>query len=188
MPNLSPYPYMMAPPMYNMYPYTIWGNQPMYNMWPYPIWNNSLIYKRKEIILKDYGPYPFVVNISDAATQNNTFRTVLWTGNNLQVTLMSINIGDDIGLEIHPKVDQFIRIEEGEALVKMGDDKDNLDFQRKVFDDYAIMIPAGKWHNIINIGNKPLKLYAIYAPPQHPRDTVHETKADAKSETHRYRY
>lgn len=187
-PNLSPYPYMMVPPMYNMYSYPIWGSHPMYNMCPYPIWSNTALYKRKEINLKDYGPYPFVVNISDAATQNNTFRTVLWTGNNLQVTLMSINIGDDIGLEIHPKVDQFIRIEEGEALVKMGDTKDNLDFQRKAFDDYAIMIPAGKWHNIINIGNKPLKLYAVYAPPQHPRDTVHETKADAESETHRYRY
>lgn len=160
----------------------------MYNMFPYPAWSNAPIYKRKEINLKDYGPYPFVVNINDAAKQNNTFRTILWTGNNLQVALMSINIGDDIGLEIHPQVDQFIRIEEGEALVKMGETKDNLDFQRKVFDNYDIMIPAGMWHNIINIGNKQLKLYSIYAPPEHPRDTVHETKAYAESENQRYRY
>ena len=185
--NLSPYPYMIVPPMCNMYAYPTWCNQPVYNMWPYPNFNN-IIYKRDEINLKDYGPYPFVVNINNAAMQNNNFRTTLWTGNNLQVTLMNINIGDDIGLEIHPQVDQFIRIEDGEALVKMGDSKDNLDFQRKVFNDYAIMIPAGKWHNIINMGNKPLKLYAIYAPPQHPRDTVHETKLDAESENHRYRY
>ena len=187
-PNLSPYPYMMPPPMYNMYPYPPWGNQQMYNMWPYPIWSNTPIYKRKEINLKDYGPYPFVVNIDNATTQNTTFRTALWTGDNLQVTLMSIAIGDDIGLEVHTEGDQFIRIEEGEALVKMGDSKDNLDFQRKASDDYAIMIPAGKWHNIINIGNKQLKLYAIYAPPEHPRDTVHQTKADAKSSENRYRY
>ena len=187
-PNLPPYPYMMVPPMYNMYPYPLWGNQPMYNMWPYPVWSNFPIYKRKEINLKDYGPYPFVVNIDDATTQNNTFRTALWTGDNLQVTLMSIAIGDDIGLEVHTEGDQFIRIEEGEALVKMGNTKDNLDFQKKAFDDYAIMIPAGKWHNIINIGNKPLKLYAIYAPPEHPRNTIHQTKADAESAENRYRY
>ena len=179
---------MILQPMYSMYPYPVWGNQQMYNMFTYPIWSNAPIYKRKEINLKDYGPYPFVVNINDAAKQNNTFRTILWTGNNLQVALMSINIGDDIGLEIHPQVDQFIRIEEGEALVKIGETKDNLDFQRKAFNNYAIMIPAGMWHNIINIGNKPLKLYSIYAPPEHPRDTVHETKADAESENHRYRY
>ena len=137
--------------------------------------------KREFIMLKDYGPNPFVVNIDDAAEQNNTFRTVLWTGNNLQVTLMSIAVGDDIGLEVHPTGDQFIRIEEGNGLVKMGESKDELNFQEEISKDFAIMIPAGKWHNVINTGNKPLKLYAIYAPPEHPRDTVHETKADAEA-------
>ncbi|WP_330615515.1 cupin domain-containing protein [Romboutsia sp. 1001713B170131_170501_G6] len=106
----------------------------------------------------------------------------------MQVTLMSIDIGDDIGLEVHPTGDQFIRIEEGQGLVKMGDSKDNLDFQRKVYDDYAIMIPAGKWHNVINTGNKPLKLYAIYAPPEHPHGAVHETKANAEAAEHNERY
>ena len=144
--------------------------------------------KREFIMLKDYGPNPFVVNIDDAAEQNNTFRTVLWTGNNLQVTLMSIAVGDDIGVEVHTTGDQFIRIEEGEGLVKMGDSKDELNFQKEVSEDSAIMIPAGKWHNVINTGNKPLKLYAIYAPPEHPRDTVHETKADAEAAEQRYRY
>jgi len=61
----------------------------------------------------------------------------------------------------------------------MGDRKDHLDFQKEVFDDYAIMIPAGKWHNLINTGNVPIKLYAIYAPPEHPFGTVHRTKAEA---------
>jgi mannose-6-phosphate isomerase-like protein (cupin superfamily) len=138
--------------------------------------------------LKDYGPEPFVINIEEATTQNNTYRTALWTGSNLQVTLMSIKVGEDIGLEVHPIGDQFIRIEEGKGLVKMGDTKDNLDFQKKVYDDYAIMIPAGKWHNIINTGDKPLKLYAIYAPPEHPYGTVHETKeiAEAAEENHGY--
>ncbi|WP_352420398.1 cupin domain-containing protein [Proteiniborus sp.] len=132
------------------------------------------------IILKDYGPNPFVVNIEEAAKQNNNFRIALWTGSHLQLTLMSINVGEDIGLEVHPNLDQFVRIEKGQGLVKMGDRKDRLDFQRKVYDDYAFIIPAGKWHNLINTGNKPLKLYSIYAPPQHPFGTIHKTKKDAE--------
>lgn len=133
------------------------------------------------IKLKDYGPKPFVINIEKATKQNNTFRTALWTGEHLQVTLMSINVGEDIGLEVHPNVDQFLRIEEGEGIVKMGDRKDRLDYQKKVYDNFAIMIPAGKWHNIINTGNTPLKLYSIYAPPNHPHGTVHKTKAMAEA-------
>lgn len=131
------------------------------------------------IVLKDYGPMPFAIDIEKATLLNNTFRTALWTGKYLQLTLMSINPGEDIGLEIHPDLDQFIRIEEGEGIVKMGDSKDNLDFQKRVYDDYIFIIPAGKWHNLINTGNRPIKLYSIYAPPQHPHGTVHKTKADA---------
>jgi len=131
------------------------------------------------IILKDYGPGPFAVDIEEAAEQNNNFRIALWTGRHLQVTLMSINVGNDIGLEIHPQLDQFIRIEEGQGLVKMGDRMNAMNFQAIVLDGDAFIIPAGKWHNLINTGNKPLKLYSIYAPPQHPYGTVHATKADA---------
>lgn len=126
--------------------------------------------------LKDYGPQPLVININNAAKQNNNFRIALWTGEHLQVTLMSINVGDDIGLEIHPNTDQFIRIEDGQAIVKMGKSKDNLEFQANASDDFAIMIPAGTWHNIINTGDKPLKVYSIYAPPQHPHGVIHVTK------------
>lgn len=129
--------------------------------------------------LKDYGPIPIVVNIEEATKQNETFRTALWTGNHLQLTLMSINIGEDIGLEVHPSVDQFIRIEQGEGLVKIGNQKDNLSFQKRVGSSDAIIIPSGTWHNVINVGNVPLKVYSIYAPPQHPRGTVHKTRADA---------
>lgn len=141
------------------------------------------------IELKDYGPEPFVININEATKQNDTYRTALWTGSHLQVTLMSLKVGEDIGLEVHPDLDQFIRIEQGEGIVKMGDSKDRFNFQQRVYDDFAFVIPAGKWHNLINTGNEPLKLYSIYAPPQHPRGTVHVTKADAEAaEEHRGDY
>lgn len=130
--------------------------------------------------LRDHGPKPYVVNIEAATKQNETYRTALWTGEYLQLTLMSINPGDDIGLEIHRDHDQFIRVEEGQGIVQMGDKKHYLDFQRRVSDDDAIFIPAGKWHNLTNTGHRPLKLYSIYAPPEHPRGTVHKTKKDAE--------
>ena len=135
--------------------------------------------KAEAIVIQDYGSNPFVVNIEEATKQNDTFRTALWTGKHFQVTVMSINVGDDIGLERHPNTDQFLRIEDGEGIVRMGDTKDNLDFEAPVSDDFAIMVPAGKWHNVINTGNVPLKLYSIYAPPEHPFGTVHRTKAEA---------
>lgn len=139
---------------------------------------------RNTIELKDYGPKPFVVNINEATKQNNTFRTALWTGNHLQVTLMSLKVGEDIGLENHPNLDQFLRVEQGQGIVQMGKRKENLNFVRNVYDDSAIMIPAGTWHNVTNTGNVPLKLYSIYAPPQHPFGTVHVTKADALAAEH----
>ncbi|KKB33390.1 Mannose-6-phosphate isomerase [Bacillus thermotolerans] len=129
--------------------------------------------------LTDYGPNPFVVNINKAAKQNDTYRTALWTGNHLQVTLMSLNPGEDIGLEVHSDVDQFLRIEQGQGVVQMGKNKDHLNFRRRVQDDSAIIIPAGTWHNLMNTGNTPLKLYSIYAPPNHPAGTIHVTKAEA---------
>ncbi|NLB80769.1 MAG: cupin domain-containing protein [Clostridiaceae bacterium] len=130
--------------------------------------------------IKDYGPNPFVVNIEKITRQNNTFRSALWTGKHLQLTLMSIKPGEDIGFEMHPDTDQFIRIEEGQGMVKMGDTRDNISFQEKVSDGYVILVPAGKWHNLINTGNKPIKLYSIYAPPHHPHGTVHKTKEESE--------
>lgn len=172
---------------YNIYQCPYFGNMPMYNpdLWK-QLPNQYISYTNQAtavapIILKDYGPEPFVVNIDEATKQNNTFRTALWTGSHLQLTLMSLNVGEDIGLEMHPNVDQFMRIEEGQGLVKMGDSKHNLDFQRNVNADYAFIIPAGTWHNLINTGNIPLKLYSIYAPPQHPHGTVHATKAASQA-------
>jgi len=168
--QMSLQPYAINPPMSNRYSW--------YQMGPYyPLSGGTQ--QGAYIELMDYGPQPFAVNIRDAVLQNNTFRTALWTGNHLQVTLMSLNPSEDIGLEIHPETDQFIRIEQGEGLVMMGDSQFNLDFQTMVRDDFAFIIPAGKWHNLINTGSVPLKLYSIYAPPQHPHGTVHPTKADA---------
>lgn len=134
----------------------------------------------KCIELSDHGPNPYVVNIHKAAEQNYYYRVALWTGEHLQLTVMSINPRDDVGLEVHPDVDQFIRIEEGQGIVMMGDSPNNLYFQEKVYEDYVILIPAGKWHNLINTGCTPLKIYVIYAPPEHPRGTIHKTKADAE--------
>ncbi|MCV4231142.1 cupin domain-containing protein [Virgibacillus sp. LDC1] len=156
-----------------------------YNNWNphYFNWNNRNHNPFGNITLQDYGTRPFVVNIDQATKQNHNYRTAIWTGKYFQVTLMSINVGEDIGLEVHPTTDQFIRIEEGQGLVQMGDRRENLDFQVMAYDDYAIMIPAGKWHNITNTGNRPLKVYVIYAPPEHPYGTVHETKAIAHGTT-----
>ncbi|WP_227394652.1 cupin domain-containing protein [Jeotgalibacillus aurantiacus] len=134
--------------------------------------------------LSDQGPNPFTINITQATLQNTAFRRTLWTGTHLQVTLMCLNPGEDIGLEMHPDVDQFLRIEQGQGMVMMGKSKDQLPFRRMVMDDSAILIPAGTWHNLVNTGTIPLKLYSIYAPPNHPPGTVHQTKADAEAAHH----
>ena len=131
--------------------------------------------------IQDYGDNPLVLDIEEITKENETFRTALWTGSKFQVTLMSIGIGEDIGLEQHPDTDQFLRIEEGQGLVQMGDSPNNFTLQQEVADDFAIIVPAGKWHNLTNIGDKPIKLYSIYAPPEHPFGTVHETKAIAEA-------
>lgn len=178
---------------YKPHPCSYYSNMSMYNPYniynrymtnPYNYWVNTAMhnpgYLRRPVNLMDYGPEPFTVNIEEVTELNTNFRTALWTGEHLQLTLMDIEPGDDIGLEIHPDHDQFIRIEEGQGMAMMGDERDNLNFQEDVYDGYAILIPAGKWHNIINTGNTPLKLYSIYAPPEHPHGTVQRTKEDTE--------
>jgi len=115
----------------------------------------------------------FVDDIEEMTEENSDFRRVLYTGKELQLVLMSIEPGDDIGEEIHPDRDQFFRIEKGkgEAVI---------DGRRtKVEGDFAILVPAGAKHNIRNTGDKPMKLYTLYGPPEHADGTVHATKADA---------
>ncbi|WP_201002999.1 cupin domain-containing protein [Paenibacillus glycanilyticus] len=164
----------LYPYHYDQRPNHYWGYywDPRYYNWSYNVPNAYY----REIALKDYGTGPLVVNLEDATKQNRNYRTALWTGKYLQMTLMSINVGEDIGLEVHPTTDQFIRIEQGQGLVQMGDSKEHLDFQTMAYEGYAILVPAGTWHNVINTGNEPLKVYVIYAPPHHPFGTVQETK------------
>ena len=109
----------------------------------------------------DQGPEPYTVNIERAALLNSNFRTALWTGEHLQATLMSIP--EQIGLEAHPTLDQ----------------PDQLTFRRQVRRGDAIFVPSGTYHNLVNRGGRPLKLYSIYAPPAHPHGTVHRTKTEA---------
>lgn len=132
----------------------------------------------------DYGPKPFVTNIDSAVMRNNNYRRALWTGKYLQLTLMSIPVGGEIGLEVHPDTDQFIRIENGYGLAMMGSEKNSLNYQRPVKGGFAVFVPAGTWHNILNTGRTPLKLYTVYAPPHHPHGTVQATKAIADEQEH----
>ena len=129
--------------------------------------------------IRDYGCEPFIFNIDHATKMNENFRTTLWTGQDMQLTLMSIPVHSDIGLEMHKDVDQFIRIESGCAHVYMGKTKKEMRLVGKVNSDYAIVIPAGTWHNVVNVCPRPLKVYSLYAPPKHPFGTVHQTKQDA---------
>lgn len=132
----------------------------------------------------DHGKQPFVLNIEEATLDNEKFRVAKWTGANLQMTLMAVQPGDDIGLEVHEDHDQFLRIEQGRALVEMGSDENDLSFRQEAQGDDAIFVPAGMWHNVTNVGDEPLKLYSIYAPSEHPVGTVHETKAEAEAAEH----
>lgn len=162
------------------------NNTPRYDQDRYrdPCWNRPPTphpdYWERCVDSTDHGPNPYVINIERATKQNYNYRAALWTGDYLQLTVMSINPRDDIGLELHDDHDQFIRIEEGQGLVLMGDSRNNLYYQKRVSDGYVIFIPAGKWHNLINTGCTPLKLYSIYAPPEHPHGTIHRTKEEAE--------
>ena len=115
----------------------------------------------------------FVDDIEDRTEHNSDFRRVLYTGKQLQLVLMSIEPGDEIGEEVHPDRDQFFRIEEGKGAVWIDGQK------TQIKSDFGIVVPAGARHNIKNTGSKPLKLYTLYGPPEHADGTVHVTKADA---------
>ena len=129
--------------------------------------------------MNDNGQQPYVVDIEDITVAYDNFRLAAWTGQFLQMTLMNIEVGSEVGLEVHDDTDQFLRIEQGEAKIVMGDSPDNLTFEATAEDDFAIFVPSGFWHNIINIGDEPLKMYSIYAPSHHPAGTIHTTKEEA---------
>ncbi len=126
----------------------------------------------------DNGPAPTVVKVEELTVSNDNYRTTLWTGANLQMTLMAIQPGQDIGLEVHQDTDQFLRIEQGEAKVSIGPDKDSMQTWSATDGD-GVFVPAGSWHNLESVGSEALKLYSIYAPSHHPHGTVHTTRAEA---------
>jgi len=126
----------------------------------------------------------WVADIEQATLDNTNFRTALWTGEHTQLTVMQIGVGENIGLEAHPDNDQFIRIEQGKARVELGPTEDQVEETHDVEDDWAIIIPAGTWHNVVNTGDGDLKVYSLYSPPEHPPNTVHRTKADAMAAEH----
>jgi mannose-6-phosphate isomerase-like protein (cupin superfamily) len=126
----------------------------------------------------------WVEDIERATLENENFRTVLHTGEHVQLTVMRLQPGEDIGRERHPHTDQFLRIESGTGRVEFGRNEDAVDETHDVEDDWAIVVPAGVWHNVVNTGDGDLKLYSLYAPPEHPDGTVHRTKADAMAAEH----
>ena len=116
----------------------------------------------------------YVDDIEKATLANGDFRRVLYTGRNLQLVLMTLPSGCDIGEEVHEDRDQFFRIEEGQGVVRI-DGVDN-----RVEDDFAVIVPAGARHNVINTGEAPLKLYTIYGPPEHKDGVVHRDREQAE--------
>jgi mannose-6-phosphate isomerase-like protein (cupin superfamily) len=116
----------------------------------------------------------YVGNIEQQTLRNSYFRQVLFTGEYAQLVVMSLEPGEDIGDEVHPKVDQFFRIEQGEAKFVLNEKEDHL-----VHKSDAVIVPAGTYHNVINTGKEQLKLYTLYSPPNHPDGTIHKTKEDA---------
>ena len=130
--------------------------------------------------ISDPGPLPNAFDIATATVENEAYRRVAWTGKYLQVTLMSIPVGESIGLELHPETDQFLRLEAGRGRCVMGPSQDQLDFEQDVEDDWSIQVPAGVWHDVVNTGDEPLRLYAIYAPVHHAQGIVQTTAQDAQ--------
>ena len=134
--------------------------------------------------ITDIGPKPQSFDLERATKENAHYRSVAWSGRYLQVTLMSIPVGGDIGLEAHPKTDQFLRLDAGKGRVQMGPAKDSLTFEQEVSDGWCVLVPAGSWHNITNIGETPMQVYAIYAPAHHTPGKVQATAAEAAADKH----
>jgi mannose-6-phosphate isomerase-like protein (cupin superfamily) len=132
--------------------------------------------------IKDIGPAPQSFDLEQATRDNETYRSVVWSGRYLQLTLMSIPVGGDIGLEVHPETDQFVRLDAGRGRVEMGASKDRLTFKKEVSDGWCALVPAGTWHNVTNVGDEPMQVYVIYAPAHHQPAKVHPTASDAAAD------
>jgi mannose-6-phosphate isomerase-like protein (cupin superfamily) len=121
----------------------------------------------------------FVKNIEEISVKNEYFRQVLYTANNCQLVIMALKPGEDIGMEVH-KLDQFFRVEEGNGVAVLDG------VRTEISAGFAVLVPAGTNHNIINTGTDPLKLYTLYAPPNHRDGVVHHTRADAEADNEHF--
>ena len=126
----------------------------------------------------------WVGDIERITLENGTFRTVVFTGTHTQLTVMRLAPGEEIGREAHPQLDQFLRVEQGRARLELGATGDRIDETHDVEADWAFIVPAGVWHNVVNVGDDEVKLYSLYSPPEHPDGVVHRTKADADAAEH----
>lgn len=118
----------------------------------------------------------YITNIEKDTLENSNFRKVLFTAKHMQLVVMSIPVGGDIGMEVHGDIDQFIRVEKGKAKAILNGVETELE------DDFSVIIPAGTEHNIVNAGDEDLKLYTIYAKPEHKKGSIHATKEVAEAE------
>lgn len=118
-------------------------------------------------------------NIEQRTVDNEDFRRVLYTGKHLQLVLMTLQPGDEIGEEVHDGIDQFFRVEQGEGVITIDG------IENRVADDFAVIVPSGARHNVINNSGKPLRLYTLYGPPEHKDQVVQSTKAEA-DQRHRH--
>lgn len=130
---------------------------------------------KNNAIIITMNPY-ITQNIEKETLDNTNFRQVIWTGQHMQLVLMSIIPGGDIGVEVHPHVDQFFRIEAGEAKAVVNGVETTLG------EDSVLIVPAGAQHNIINTGTADLKIYTIYTPPNHIDGRIHVTKEEAMAD------
>jgi len=132
--------------------------------------------------VEDIGPKPQSFDLEKETIDNEFYRAVAWSGRYLQLTLMSIPPGGDIGLEAHPETDQFLRLDKGRGRAQMGSSREALTFDQEVTDGWCILVPAGTWHNVTNIGDEPMQLYAIYAPAHHKPGKIHRTAEEGESD------
>lgn len=128
--------------------------------------------------------FGWVGDIEALTLDNTMFRTVVYTGVHSQLTVMSVPPGGEVGWESHPQLDQFLRLEQGTARLDFGRTRDRVEESHDVEDDWAFIVPAGVWHNVVNTGDEDLRLYSVYSPPEHPDGTVHRTKAESDADEH----
>lgn len=147
--------------------------------------NHERLQKRKPPFReKGYDMLGWVGDIRKISLDNANFRTVAFTGKHTQLTLMRLGPGEEIGWEAHSHLDQFLRLELGKARVEFGRSGDQIDETHEIEDGWALIVPAGTWHNVVNTGTGDVRLYSLYSPPEHPAGTVQRTKAEADAAEH----